>query len=258
MYFYGINNFKTLNMRKFTLLAFILLVCLLSNQVFSQVCNPGYYAAPGIYPDSTIGLPKAYVNFPYSTVITVVVPTDTFMYTTLLIDSIGISAVAGLPTGITWSTNPTNGYITGGESGCVLITGTPTIAQIGSYPIDITLQNYINSIPTAFPETRLAYYSLVISETIVSVEAVTNELTTVFNFPNPFTKETAIYFSSLTEDLVTMSIYNNIGQIVYKEQFNIISGKNTHQLKLSLEDGIYFYTIEGKSNSFHNKLIVRN
>jgi len=244
-------------MKKITFLMFVCLM--LSVNIYAQPCIPGTYTNAGIYPDSTVGLPPAYVNAPYSTVITVVVPTDTILFSMpFIIDSIGVVSVTGLPAGFAYSGNPANGFIHGGASGCVLISGTPTPAQVGSYPIDITLINYVNSSSTGLSQTNTGYYTIHILDTLVYIEPSINTDNEMFNYPNPFSKVTFIDYISPTDENVLISIYNNIGQLVFEEKFEAAKGRNTFRLALKLEDGIYFYNLRGKDISLNSKMIIKN
>jgi len=245
-------------MKKIALLIVFLSAFLYGNHVDAQPCTAGNYTASGIYPDSAIGLPKAYVNVAYNTVITVVVPTDTVLFGfSFAVDSIGISSVSGLPAGFAYSTNPTNDYIHGGASGCVLITGTPILSQIGIYPISITLESWVNHGTSSISDTHQGYYNLIIEEP-VSIENVKNEEADLINYPNPFTKETAIQFNASVNENMKLSIYNSLGQVVYNEDLTVNKGENIHPLKLNVDDGIYFYTITGKNTSFRSKMTIKN
>jgi len=237
---------------------FILFISFYSINTFAQPCVPGNYTASGIYPDSVPGLPTAYVDSSYNTIITVVVPTDTFMFAqTLVIDSIGVYSVTGFPAGFAYSTNPTNGYIHGGASGCVLITGTPTLGQVGTYPINITMESWVNGIAQGFLDTKTAYYTInvTVPVNINKIESTTAE---VFNYPNPFTKETTFYFTSSVSEQVSLSIYNNIGQVVYQQNIDAVKGENSQDVILNIADGLYFYTIAGKNTFLKNKMIISN
>jgi hypothetical protein len=55
---------------------------------------------------------------------------------TLTVDSVVINDVQGLPTGLSYGTNPANGHFLGGTNGCVLITGTTTDIA-GNYPLTL-------------------------------------------------------------------------------------------------------------------------
>ena len=245
-------------MKKIFLFVIILSATYFSNSLFAQPCLPGNYTASGIYPDSVPGLPTAFVDSAYNTIITVVVPTDTFMFgQTLVIDSIGVFSVTGFPAGFAYSTNPLNGYIHGGMSGCVLISGTPTLGQVGTYPINITMESWVNGIIQGFLDTKTAYYT--INVTIpVSINNIENETDEMFNYPNPFTKETTVYFTSSVSETVSLNIYNNIGQLVYNKSIDTFKGKNSQDLKLNVADGIYFYTITGRNTFLQNKMIISN
>ena len=246
-------------MKKIALLIIISSIFLFSNQVNAQPCQPGNYTASGIYPDSAIGIPKAYVNVAYNTVITVVVPTDTVMFGyPFAIDSIGISTVSGLPAGFSWTPNPSNGFIHGGSSGCVLISKPlPTLTQVGSYPISITLESWVNHSTSGLSDTHLGYYTLIIEE-LVGIKIIKNEMTDVINYPNPFNKETDIQFNASENENIMLNIYNGLGQVVYNSEIAATKGENIHHLKLTVDDGIYFYTITGKGTSLHNKMVIKN
>lgn len=107
-----------------------------------QACTPDpQYTTPGSYPATA---PPACVGVPYSLTVTVVIPQDTVVDTgvfgvqTVPIDYTEIVNIIGLPPGLTFACEPANCQIPGGQSGCVIIQGTPTTA--GSYPIDLVVE----------------------------------------------------------------------------------------------------------------------
>ncbi len=225
---------------------------------YSQPCTPGAYTDAGIYPDSIPGIPTAYVNTPYNTVITVVVPTDTIMFgSPLTIDSIGVVSVTGLPAGFTYNSNPTNGYISGGTSGCVAITGTATSGQIGSYPLTITLESWVNAIPQGFIDVKQGYYTLVIAEVVGSSE-INIEQPEIVLYPNPFNKLTNLNFVASTEEDAVIHIFNNIGQLVYTENLTVYKGNNKHIIKLNLNSGRYYYSIIGNNIKMSGKMSIED
>jgi len=248
-------------MKKLFLLKIFMLSFSISS-IFAQPCVPGNYPGSGIYPDSVTGLPPAYVNSLYNEVVTVVVPTDTVLDMGLgpmffTIDSIGIIGIAGLPTGFTISTNPANGYIHGNASGCVLITGTPGIADIGAHPLTITLESWVNGIAQGFVDQQ-TYYTLHVLDTTVSIENTLPHNTEVINYPNPFSKETVIEFNLEKSQELTLSVYNNLGQKRYNKVFSATSGRNTINIVLNEPDGIYHYTVKGKDVSLRNVMMIKN
>lgn len=229
----------------------LLLCCSIIN---AQPCTPGTYTQAGIYPDSVAGLPAATVNVPYNTVITVVVPTDTIMFgSPLTIDSIGVVSVTGFPAGFTYSSNPANGYIAGGTAGCVLITGTASLAQVGSYPINITLESWVNAIPQGFADVKTGYYTLVIQDVVGQNKINMTEPESI-TYPNPFQSEINISFDAQVQEEASLIIYNNLGQVVYKEKIKTKQGSNNLKLNLKLESGIYHYTIAGANLKVSGKM----
>jgi len=122
-------------MLKSILTTLILIPFLGISLAYSQ-CVPGLFNTPGFYPDSATGLPNACVNNQYNEVLTIVVPYDTLISGfTLHFDSLGVTNIIGLPSGFSYVTNPSSGYWLGGNSGCILITGTN--GTIGTYPLTI-------------------------------------------------------------------------------------------------------------------------
>lgn len=244
-------------MKKILLTSAIILTVLTS--MFAQPCTPGAYTNSGIYPDSVPGLPPAYINAPYSTVITVVVPTDTILFSVpLTIDSIGIIAVTGLPAGFAYTGNPANGYIQGGASGCVVITGTPTLAQIGSYPIDITTDSWVNGMTQGFPETKTAYYTIHILDTLVSITQRDNIEQAPSNYPNPFSRSTNISFYATSNGVSIFQVYNCLGQMIEEQLVNCTLGKNTFTFERQMPDGIYFYRLNGVVNTGFHKMSIQH
>ncbi|OPZ97745.1 MAG: hypothetical protein BWY70_01405 [Bacteroidetes bacterium ADurb.Bin408] len=239
--------------------ALTLLMMLFGSYILiAQPCIPGAYTNAGIYPDSAAGLPVATVNVPYNTVITVVVPTDTIMFgSPLTIDSIGVVSVTGFPAGFTYSSNPANGYIHGGSSGCVLITGTASQAQVGSYPINISLESWVNAIPSGFVDVKNGYYTLVIQDVVGSHEINISEPENI-NYPNPFRTETSISFIAQANEEAILTIFNNIGQVVHTQKIQTIRGLNKINLNLNLEYGIYNYTVTGPSLRLSGKMSSGN
>ena len=80
-------------------------------------------------------MPTGQENVPSSTTIQISVATS-YSVATITSASVSINP-ASLPTGLTASTNPSNGVIAGGADGCVLISGTPASGTAGSYPVQV-------------------------------------------------------------------------------------------------------------------------
>jgi len=102
-----------------------------------------------IYPDTLTNIPTANRNQPYSGIIQLFCPTT--------LSNLSISSITGLPAGFNFTTNPSNGLISGGNSGCIIIQSSFVTNPIGVYPLVLNLM--INGM---FPAT-VNGYKLVVS-----------------------------------------------------------------------------------------------
>jgi len=221
-------------------------------------CTPDpQYTTPGIYPDTVTNLPHAIATIAYSTTITVVVPVDTFyMGQVINIDSVGITSITGLPTtGFTYTPNTLNGYWHGGISGCVLISGTPTQVQIGTHHLTINTMTHVLGfqIPNA-----VAGYKIVIDSSSAGIANMNIEKFAVSqNSPNPFSLKTTIEFTSPDAEVCQFTVYNLLGEVVYKQFVNAISGDNKIEFSAaSLPSGIYMYQINNKAQTVTRRMII--
>jgi len=79
---------------------------------------------------------------------------------------------------------------------------------------------------------------------------VVNEYQLYSNYPNPFNPTTTIQFDLKEESIVTLRVYNNVGELVEELENRILSaGRYTRIFDASkLSSGIYFYKL--KANDF--------
>jgi aminopeptidase N len=82
------------------------------------------------------------------------------------------------------------------------------------------------------------------------------------NFPNPFNPETRIPFSLPKESIVSLEIYNLLGELVYQEsrlypagQYTFLWGGETNEGKM-VSAGIYFYTLSIPNASASGRMIL--
>ena len=123
--------------------------------VFPQACVPdGQYAGiSGWYPDSTTGIPEGYDLSNYSTVITMVVPTDsTNGWGLWTVNYVSIDSVKIITTdtvnlsyiGFFYACYPSDNHVSGGSSGCINIYGVPNLSAV--YPIVIYVTYNVTSL----------------------------------------------------------------------------------------------------------------
>jgi hypothetical protein len=222
----------------------------------SAQCTPGPETIPGIYPDTTINLPTAFVNLPYTATITVVVPVDTTVGGFVLpIDSIGVIGWSGNPTGFIYTPNTVSGYWAGGTKGCVLISGTAAIADTGLYHLIFNVKAYVLGSPTTYTANG---YKILVKDTALGVqENSLAEFSLLQNSPNPFAYQTKIEFTSPSTGTVNFAVANVIGEEVYTRTINAVRGENSFDFFVNdLPSGIYIYKLSNTRSTITKRMII--
>jgi hypothetical protein len=99
-------------------------------------------------------------------------------------------------------------------------------------------------------------------ETIVRTEYAPDGFTLSQNYPNPFNPSTKIQYTITNADLVTLKVYDVLGNEVAtlvngnQEAGNYTVSFNTSEARLSLSSGVYFYRLEAGSFVSTKKLIL--
>ena len=228
----------------------------------AQPCTPdNSYTAAGIYPDTVTNLPQGAVNQYYLGVITAVVPVDTTLYgLTATIDSIGVTNIAGLPTGFTWAANTTTAFFHGGDSGCVAIMGTPTAGMEGTHPLTIYVESHgkLSGMPLTLPDTVHGFKIVILDSTHVGlVDSRQYPFAIKEAYPNPASNNVVINVANPDAANINISVYDMLGQMVISRNENINAGENLIQLNVAeIPEGIYFYTVTKGQQSITQKLII--
>ncbi|MFO8054372.1 MAG: T9SS type A sorting domain-containing protein [Bacteroidales bacterium] len=243
----------------FSFIAVIIAISVTSNA--KAQCTPGNYSEPGIYPDTSTGLPPAVETQLYEQVITIVVPSDTTIEfggipTTVQVDSIGIKQITGLPQSIDYLPNTSTGYWAGGTSGCVLLTGTPTNSEIGTHSVIIEALIYASGFPDPYPYST--YYDFeVLDSTHVGVNE-NNIEKPIAAYPNPFDSKLTIEFETPQRSLVSIELFNVAGNKLKGKTIHSTVGKNTIIFNTnSLPKGMYFYRINTPGKIITRKLVKK-
>ena len=223
----------------------------------AQPCIPGPETNSGVYPDTIINLPTAYVNQPYFAVISVVIPADTLILgTNWPIDSIGISGIDGLPSGFIYTPNSATGAWPGPGKGCIAITGTPSSAQVGIYKLIIHVRAKVSGLPYPLPD--LTGYKINVIDTTNGVnDLVSEKFELLQNNPNPFSYSTEIRFNSPKSGNYEFSVCNILGEVVYKSCVNAVSGLNTITFNgKDLRTGLYLYKLSNGIQTITKRMTV--
>lgn len=247
-------------MKRILYLSVLLMLLLHTKQTTAQ-CTPGNYSTPGIYPDSSSALPPAAATQQYDFTFTIVVPLDTTISIggvpqQVSVDSIGITDITGLPSSMQYVTNSSSDYWPGGSSGCFVITGTPTNADVGTHSFEIHMQASGGGFSA--PITYTGHELVVLDSTHVSVVSKEEPIDEVSAFPNPFSSSVTIRFVAYKPDDVTISMVNLVGKVMEQKQQLATAGVNMVEFNLDdIPEGIYFYRIQYGDKVVTRKLIKK-
>jgi hypothetical protein len=236
----------------------------------AQNCIPDpQYTLPGVYPDSATGLAVATVGVPYSETITAVTPVDTcvqvlplpFPCTLTPIDSVVVDSIYGLPPGFTVvseNENNLNFYFFGGTSSCMLVTGTASPGDEGTYPLYVSGLSWgqVAGVPTSQPFVVDWYQIEVVSAT--GIEALTgNDFQVRQNIPNPFSNTSNVEFYLPQAENVNINIYNTLGKIIKAENIQAVKGTNSYLLNAAdFSNGVYFYNLIYLDQTITRRFVV--
>ena len=246
-------------------------ILLLELQSFAQqACTPdpqytNTSTQNGIYPDTLTDFDTAYVGVPYNQLVTIVIPPDTTVPILGPIpwDSTVLNSVSGLPTSLSYACWNQNGFGNparcawkGNSIGCAIITGTPTVAEIGDHPLIFYTNSYVGGSTSANPY-NITTYHIYVAPAGNAVNENPNIQTVLQNNPNPFGDKSEIQFTSEDNGMAQFKIYNLIGTVI--NQYDVKVKRGINKLELDAKDfdsGIYFYSITNGNNSFTRKMIV--
>ena len=239
---------------------FTSLFVLAANMLTFAQCSPDEsYTSPGVYPDSATNLPLDTAGIPYNVVVTVVIPTDTVVpiIGTVVIDSIGVTNIAGLPTNFTKPNNSVyqNGFWAGGTKGCILIQGMANDTQIGTYNLVVSVQAWSNGLILA--EYTIDYYKIIVTHSVGVSDFDKVEFAVTQNTPNPFSEKTEINFTAPSSDVYNFTVYNLLGEVISNQTVKAKVGENKIEYNAhNIPAGVYMYKLGNKSNTITKRMIV--
>ncbi len=207
--------------------------------VIGAACTPsaqGYCTVPV----ENTNLPNGTTNVGYSTDIQFTLGTSIFGFVT--ITDASISSVTGLPSGFTYSTNPTNGTMLAGTSACMQISGSTSTP--GTYSIAATFASNTSSGPSS--QTLTWFLTIDATTGIQSY----NEVSKLLVSPNPATNELFVASASHFGKVV---IIDALGKTVLSHDANY-SAQTTINIS-SLSKGVYFLQVSDGTNLTTKKFI---
>jgi hypothetical protein len=222
-------------------------------------CTPGNYTTPGIYPDTATNLPKAYATIVYAATMTAVIPADTTILVlgslvTVSIDSIGITGVTGMPTGFTYTPNSAHGSWPGGGKGCILISGTASHAQVGTYNLIINTEAWAGGFAPQY--NNINGYRIIIKDSVLGINEINGQPALsliVSTDPN---------YNSIIVNVHSLSVVKDasviINDITGRElmHLNNLNGSDILINKGNLSKGIYIVTLITSEQLIIRKKII--
>lgn len=231
------------------------MVCAVAIQ--AQCVPDTTYSGPGFYTnDGDSTLDQAHLNGPYSENVTLYVPnTYDIGGFNVNVDSVKIEGITGLPDGIGSACNPTSCFWIGGDTGCVLISGTPSnSAQLGNNPLTISMRYF--GLGTSVTED-VTVFSIELVDTTQSNTSITDlSLNKGLKiYPNPANNKLNVFFGA-ESDIQDLHIINITGQTVW---FNSDDNKNHFSIDSSkLPVGLYFYRFKTSGDHQSLKLVIEH
>ncbi len=208
--------------------------------VFSQTfSNPPCviaYNDTGLITPFYDSLPCIEKGLPYSSSVQISMPG--IFNSSIIIDSLVITSITGLPTGIAYAQNPASGVYYGDSSGCIAFAGTTAndsgayqlifsgyavittqssgthtfslaqLAQIQDAPVPVYYLNVINPGDSCFPQPVVAGVSNLILASQLSI------------YPNPSNGMFSVELNTGKATTGDISISDVTGRIVYSQSFN--------------------------------------
>jgi hypothetical protein len=160
-------------MKQFFTFLFACSLLTFSVQLQAQCTPDPGFTGEGISPDTATNMAPACVGVPYAETFTVHPPPDTIIAGfTFTINFMRIDSVVGLPAGFSYACSPANCTFPGGSTGCAIVTGNPTLAQVGLHPLTIygTTQVYHISLGTINQPVSFSGYRLKIGGGLLLVQ----------------------------------------------------------------------------------------
>jgi hypothetical protein len=235
-------------MKKNLLLAALLIIGeyqLSAQCTISPVCTVDPIAGYCTTPASNSMLQNGVELSPYTSTIQISLGTTAFsgLYTIM---SASLSSVTGLPSGINYAFNPSNGVMPAGSSACLLLSGTPAAGSTGLY----TVSAFFDVITDAGTSSQSDSWTIFIDPAGTVGIKTFNTQSGFFMSPNPATSELVVSSGS---HIGKVTIVDALGKIVLTQDANY-SLQTTINIG-SLNKGIYFLQMNDGSQISTQKFI---
>jgi hypothetical protein len=218
-------------------------------------CTVSNHTQPGFYPSPQEGIHPAAATDYYALNVTIRVPADTTIppFGTLAIDSMTVREFIGFPSSFQFYYNTPSQWIKGANAGCMLIHGTPGVADIGTHNISLVFSVMIFGF--VYTDTIDNYWQFEVKDAgHIGVADADNASGHIAVYPNP-ANHAVEFVAPVTSDY-SVSIFDLSGKMVLNLEENLIVGEKCLLNIKALHPGIYLVRIENESGHTVRKLSV--
>ncbi len=122
--------------------------------------------------------------------------------------------------------------------------------------IVFTMTSESGQVETKTMNVSQVYFS---TESALSIVDISNETKEIMAIPNPMNTRTTIHFTAKQSEDIQLSVYDQVGKVVYTTKVKTKNGQNLVSLsRNNLRSGLYFCKIESKSQTYKTiKLIIK-
>jgi len=204
---------------------------------------------PDTLPDGTIGVQ-------YNQTVTIIPPaTAEVDGNTITIHHITLDNVDNIPNGLTYTANATEMYP--GTSYCVLISGTPTVSD--TFRLKIYVTPYVEVLGTPVATTQqidsTSLYIYVAKSAGIEYNNL-KKFEVLETYPNPFSFNTKIGFYTKESSIVSLDVFDIVGNRVYSEKVNAVYGKYYFNFTgENLKKGVYIYNVTTNNKVISKRLV---
>ncbi|MEM9991610.1 MAG: T9SS type A sorting domain-containing protein [Bacteroidota bacterium] len=249
------------------------------NALFAQViCEPNtiYSDTIGVFPppfepetSPDGGITKAAcIGEPYEFILTAVIgDTLNFGGAPIILDSLIILSVDGLPVGLQIGCNPGDCTVTMADtSACLSIFGTPDVSNApGVYPLVLNARIFSGflNLDLTFPNPAIApgTYDLTLNAAdacMTNVREFSSVGMDLVLSPNPMSGVGTMTVRVPEAGVYNYTVYNLLGQVVHSEQLLLQHGESTHTVEAhGLPKGVYLHLIQNDTKRISKRLSVQ-
>lgn len=173
-----------------------------------------------------------------------------------MISNITISGVTGLPPGLTYACNPATCCFPGGSNGCLLLSGTPSVAGSFNINVDLTINGTIFGVAIPAVAQSIDYYVINIG-TVGLPGDLSSIKFDLLRDARSCIKLSDVTFTSPIGGDFTVKLYNMIGKEVFKQTVRGMAGSNTMRILLDeYTPGVYMLSLENGNAVVTKRMIV--